>query len=125
VKVISVHGRTYKQSHSGEVNRDFIYRLKQQLPDHIIIGNGGIRSYQQAQEQLQNLDGIMIAQSAIGNPWIFTPHTPTLRERYELITQHLDLACAAEIYFKRVIQDYDTHDKLCMPTLKELENIAQ
>jgi tRNA-dihydrouridine synthase len=37
VRCISVHGRTYGQSHSGEVNRDFLYRLKEALPDHVII----------------------------------------------------------------------------------------
>lgn len=40
VRMIIVHGRTYSQSHSGEVNRDFIYRLKEHLPDKVIIGNG-------------------------------------------------------------------------------------
>lgn len=40
VWAISIHGRTYKQSHAGEVNRDFIYRLKERLPNTVIIGNG-------------------------------------------------------------------------------------
>ncbi|MDP2670704.1 MAG: tRNA-dihydrouridine synthase family protein [bacterium] len=50
VRMISVHGRTYKQSHSGEVDREFIWRLKQKLPDKVIIGNGGIRSYDDAKQ---------------------------------------------------------------------------
>jgi tRNA-dihydrouridine synthase len=46
VKIITIHGRTFGQSHAGEVNRDFIYELKRQLPGHIIIGNGGLRTYE-------------------------------------------------------------------------------
>lgn len=46
VNMITIHGRTFGQSHAGEVNWEFIYALKRQLPDHIIIGNGGLRSYQ-------------------------------------------------------------------------------
>lgn len=33
VSMITIHGRTYKQSHSGEVDRDFIYQVKKQLID--------------------------------------------------------------------------------------------
>jgi len=37
VRMIAVHARTYSQSHAGEVDRDFLYRLKEALPDKIII----------------------------------------------------------------------------------------
>jgi tRNA-dihydrouridine synthase len=60
VHMITLHARTYSQSHAGEVDWQFVYELKKALPDKIIIGNGGIRSYSNAQEQLGNLDGIMI-----------------------------------------------------------------
>jgi len=39
VWMITIHGRTYSQSHSGEVDRDFIYRLKNALPEKVINGN--------------------------------------------------------------------------------------
>jgi tRNA-dihydrouridine synthase len=48
VKIITIHGRTFGQSHAGEVNWDFIYELKRKLPEHTIIGNGGLRNYQHA-----------------------------------------------------------------------------
>ena len=99
VSTITIHGRTFGQSHAGEVNRDFIYRLKEQLPNHIIIGNGGLRTYQDGQDKLGNLDGMMRGQSAIGNPWILTPHTPTLEERYETIMHHIHLIILCEINF--------------------------
>jgi tRNA-dihydrouridine synthase len=31
IPMITVHGRTYKQSHSGDVDRDFIYQIKKNL----------------------------------------------------------------------------------------------
>jgi tRNA-dihydrouridine synthase len=37
VRMITIHARTYSQSHAGEVDRDFVYRLKEALPDKIII----------------------------------------------------------------------------------------
>lgn len=37
VRMITIHARTYNQSHAGEVDRDFVYRLKAALPDKIII----------------------------------------------------------------------------------------
>ena len=124
VYMISVHGRLYKQWHSWDVNRDFIYRLKKELPDTIIIGNGWLRTYDDCVEKLQNLDGMMPAQSAIGNPWILTPHDPTPLERYETIIAHLDMAMACEIYFKTTIQAYDHQYWLIQPTLTQLQDIA-
>lgn len=59
VDMITIHGRTYAQSHGGNVDRDYIYRVKDALPEKIIIGNGGIRSYQDGQEKCGILDGVM------------------------------------------------------------------
>lgn len=40
VWMITVHARTYSQSHAGEVDREYLYTLKTTLPDKVIIGNG-------------------------------------------------------------------------------------
>ena len=40
----------------------------------------------------------MIGQSAIGNPWIFTPHIPSTEERLQTSLDHLYLMTAYEIY---------------------------
>jgi hypothetical protein len=39
----------------------------------------------------------MIAQAAIANPRIFTPHTPSVQERYQVIMRHLYLTVAYEL----------------------------
>lgn len=129
VRMIGIHGRTYKQSHSGDVDREFIWKLKQALPDKVIIGNGGIRSYTHAQQHLTSqdatttLDGIMIAQSAIGNPRILTPHQPNITDRFTTIFRHLRLMMASEYLFDLALQEGRL--PLTMPTYAQLQDIAQ
>lgn len=96
---ITIHGRTYNQAHNGEVDRDFIYTIKRELwNSHTIIWNGGINSYEEYKSHEGKIDGIMIWQSAMQNPWIFTDHTPNDLERIELSLHHLILLGAYEIY---------------------------
>lgn len=123
VSMIWVHGRTYKQSHAWFVDWDFIYRLKKELPNTLVIGNGGLRSYSDCKEKLHNLDGMMPAQSAIWNPWILTPHIPTPHERYQTIMNHLNLSVACEIYFKETVKKYDHQQWFVQPTLVQLQDI--
>ncbi len=122
VRMIAVHARTYSQSHAGEVDRDFLYKLKTALPDKVIIWNGGIRSYTDAQNQLHTLDGIMIGQSAIGNPRILTPHFPTIAERFSTIFRHLDLMMSAERLFQQAL--WKMEDTLPLPTYAQLNEVA-
>lgn len=100
--MIAIHGRTYKQSHHGEVQWDFVYRIKKELWEKCkVVWNGGIKSYEDALQAQWNLDGIMIGQAAIGNPWVFFPEAPSLQERYELSIFHLKLLLVLEKYYKQ------------------------
>lgn len=49
---------------------EVVHRLKQDFPDLEIIINGGIKSLDEAEQQLQLLDGVMIGREAYQNPWI-------------------------------------------------------
>jgi len=42
------------------------------------LGNGGITSYDEAINKIKKykLDGIMVAQGALGNPWLFKNENP-------------------------------------------------
>lgn len=108
-QTITIHGRTYRQSHSGQVDRDFIYQIKDILGDRIkVFGNGGITSYQDMCTHQGNLDGVMIGQSAIGNPRIFTPDQPSVSQRYHTILKHLRLSCLLELYIRDpIVWDID------------------
>lgn len=126
VWMIGLHGRTYKQSHWWFVDREYIYKLKQACPETVIIGNGGIRSYQQAYSDCWSLDWVMIAQSAIGNPRVLIDHEPTTQERFRLIFDHLALAMAQEQYFRTwsCTEQAQATWILKQPSLAHLQTIA-
>ncbi|MCP3670750.1 MAG: tRNA dihydrouridine(20/20a) synthase DusA [Gammaproteobacteria bacterium] len=73
-----VHARNaWLQGLSPKENRDIpplryeiVQRLKQELPHLEIIINGGIKTLDAAEQQLQYLDGVMIGREAYQNPWL-------------------------------------------------------
>jgi tRNA-dihydrouridine synthase A len=52
------------------LHHDWVYRLKQELPDLEIIINGGIDSVSSVQSQLEHVDGVMLGRAAYQKPWI-------------------------------------------------------
>jgi len=136
-KYITVHGRTYSQQHSWEVNRNEIYNAKKlSNSDCKIIGNWWIKTYEEIAEKIGNLDGVMIWQAAIGNPRIFTSHQPSFQEIWETLLQHLDLSIACELYFDKyaksvtteasveMVQKYQNY-VFPMPTMTKLKNFIK
>ncbi len=108
VHCISIHGRTIKQGHSGEVDWEYIRKFKEDVGDTcIVIGNGGIKSFEEAEKRVKEnkIDGAMIAQAAIANPWIFTPHTPSIKERYDVIKRHLYLSTAYQLWSQESVPE--------------------
>ncbi len=47
-----------------------MYQLKKDFPELEIIINGGVKSYDEIDAQLQHVDGVMIGREAYHNPWI-------------------------------------------------------
>lgn len=123
--MITVHGRTFAHGHVGEVDWDFIYQLKQKVnPKCKIIWNGGVKSILDAKDKIWNLDGIMIWQSAIGNPYVFVPEQPTIKMIRETVLYHLSLASSLELYFaKQPFEIVDGEFRLIMPKLSEINDI--
>jgi nifR3 family TIM-barrel protein len=72
VTAIMIHGRSYEQGFSGEVDLAMIKKVKQSFKG-IVLGNGGIINPQKAKEMLAKtgVDGIGLAQGVLGNPWLF------------------------------------------------------
>lgn len=100
---VSVHGRTREQFYSGTADWSIIRAVKQavKIP---VIGNGDIRSPQDARRMLTETgcDGIMIGRGAQGNPWIFRQVShylatgeilpaPGLNERIDMLLRQLDM----------------------------------
>jgi len=128
-KLISVHGRLFTQWHSWNVDWNFIYEVKNKADKNCqIVWNWWINSYSNVIEKVWNLDWIMIWQSAIWNPWIFTQHTPSHKEVYETIIRHLELFVWFEMYFKKAIEWFTIENKeitINMPKLSDYENLCK
>ena len=48
---------------------EFVHRLKAEMPELNLSINGGIKTLDQIEEQLKDLDGVMVGREAYENPW--------------------------------------------------------
>jgi tRNA-dihydrouridine synthase A len=53
-----------------ELRYEWVYRIKRERPDLVIVLNGGIRSVGEARAHMQHVDGVMIGRAAYQNPWL-------------------------------------------------------
>ena len=107
--MISIHWRTLKQEHHGEVDLDFVLDVKEKLNSNCkIVFNGWINREKLQDKDFLNkikkLDGIMIGQAAIWDPWIFVDYIPSWEERKETIKKHLQLSIKYKWERKWVIE---------------------
>lgn len=51
---------------------DYVYRLKRDFPELEVILNGGIKTLDECEEHLLNVDGVMVGREAYNNPWILS-----------------------------------------------------
>ena len=98
---ITVHGRTRQQMYAFPIDYETIAAVKESV--HIpVIGNGGIRDVQSAEMMLNETgcDAIMVAQGALGKPWLFKQIVayqkdgmllpdPPLEEQMQIMLTHI------------------------------------
>jgi tRNA-dihydrouridine synthase A len=78
VTTIAIHARkallkglSPKQNRSiPPLNYDFVYRIKQLFPELTIVINGGINTLEEAQQHLNQVDGVMLGRAIWNNPWL-------------------------------------------------------
>jgi tRNA-dihydrouridine synthase B len=116
IQALTVHCRTRKQGHRGEVDWSWIKRLKDTVSIPI-IANGDITRPEHAKYLFAEMgaDAVMIGRGAIENPWIFgeikeylatgiIPEPATPVQRIQLCIHHLRLAAEYKGDRKGVIE---------------------
>lgn len=103
-KLLTIHGRTKKQAFSGEANWEPVYLLKTKVKIPV-IGNGDIKTAEDAVNKIGNLDGVMIGRASMGNPWLLAEihaalngenyQKPAFNKQLPVIRQHAILAVEA------------------------------
>ncbi len=101
---LTVHGRTAADMYRGTADWDEISKIKPKLQKIPLIGNGDIRTVEDALFRLRNfpVDGIMIGRGGIDRPWLFRQigqalrgepidPEPTPQDLRELIARHYAL----------------------------------
>ena len=70
---VAIHGRTRAQGFTGQVNRDGIRRVVEAVERIPVIGNGDVRSVEDAVTMFRDTgcQGVSIGRGALANPWIF------------------------------------------------------
>lgn len=85
IEEITLHGRTLKEGYSGLADWEEIKKgaIIAKNKGKVFLGNGDIKSLQEAKDYVIDYvtDGVLIARSALGNPWVFSDHTPNYEER--------------------------------------------
>lgn len=71
-RALTIHCRTSRQGHSGEVDWSFISKVKDEVSIPVVV-NGGVFTAEDVQRAFNETgaDGVMIARGAIQHPWIF------------------------------------------------------
>ncbi len=72
ITAIMVHGRSYEEKFSGEINYEMVKEIKENFPA-IVLANGNITNPKIAQKTLEltQADGLGLARGLYGQPWLF------------------------------------------------------
>jgi len=88
--MICIHARTYQEPYGVPAVWGPVYDLKSALTIPV-LGNGGVTTREEGLALCQNLDGFLIGQAAIGNPWVFLPEDQqpaSFADKASIIRQH-------------------------------------
>jgi nifR3 family TIM-barrel protein len=143
VQLITIHGRTTEMRFSGEARLDGIAEVVAAVKTIPVIGNGDVRSPQDAKHMMQytRCAGVMIGRGALSMPWIFRdtwsylttgiiPPPPSLEEKCQLMRDHFHNMVrfrseyAATREFRKRISWYAKQLHPCVNLKEEMRNIG-
>lgn len=105
---ITIHARTTKQKYTGKADWNIIKKVHEFLKIPV-IGNGDIRTGQDAENAFKMCDSIMIGRAAIGNPLIFKKikmhmrgkkYEETIKERIQAFEKYIEYAKKYDVLTK-------------------------
>ena len=69
------------------LHHDWVYRLKQEMPELEIVINGGVDSVENAKSHLQHVDGVMLGRAAYQTPWVLAECEQAFGQRQSTISR--------------------------------------
>jgi tRNA-dihydrouridine synthase B len=142
VSLITIHGRTTEMRFTGKARLDGIAEVVAAVKQIPVIGNGDIKSPQDAKHMMQvtGCRGVMIGRGALSAPWIFRdtwsylttgiiPPPLSIEEKCQLLRDHFNhLAAyrserAAVNEFRKRISWYAKEMNPCRPLRDEMRVI--
>jgi nifR3 family TIM-barrel protein len=140
--MITIHGRTTEMKFSGEARLDGIARTVAAVKRIPVIGNGDVRTPQDALRMLQltKCAGVMIGRGALSAPWLLRdcwsflttgviPSEPTLEEKCAMMRRHFYLHAgyrgefSAAMEFRKRVSWYAKHLHPCRMLKDEMRAI--
>lgn len=92
---ITFHLRTRKEMSKVPAHWELMSRIMELAKDSgtLILGNGDVATPAEAREKVKQYgcDGVMIGRGIFGNPWLFAEKEPSVKERLQVLIEHIEL----------------------------------
>ncbi|MFC2091944.1 tRNA dihydrouridine synthase DusB [Elusimicrobiota bacterium] len=116
ISALFIHGRTYSQGFSGNIDYNTIYKVNRAVSIPV-IGSGNIFSPYDAKKMISETgcDAVLIARGSYGNPWIFQ-HIDYFMETGKIAerTPVQDVANIMAAHFNTMIDFYGEEMAVCL-----------
>ena len=116
--VLTIHLRTRKEMSKVPAHWELMTEIRKMRdkisPRTILLGNGDVDTLEQAKDLVQEhgIDGVMIGRGIFKNPLLFdADRVPSIKERYVLLKEHIELFEANFGPTKRNIKEFEKRIK--------------
>lgn len=95
--VVTIHARTAKEMSKVPARWEFVKRAveirNEMRSETLIFGNGDVVDMDDARKKVEETgcDGVMLGRAIFGNPWLFSEHIPSTKEKLRILIEHTEL----------------------------------